>query len=67
MDGQEKAIFTLNEFAIWAGISRAQIYILIANGRLQAVKAGRRNYITRTAANDYLASLEPVMPREKAG
>ena len=66
MDFQNKQLITLKEFQDWASVSHSTVYRLINSGKLKAVKGGKRTFITKEAANDYLASLEPVMPATKA-
>jgi excisionase family DNA binding protein len=38
-------------------LSRSYVYELIAAGKLQAVKAGRRRMVTEAAIADYIESL----------
>jgi excisionase family DNA binding protein len=41
------------------GISRAQVYRELREGRLKAVHIGKRTLITRKALEEYIASLPP--------
>jgi hypothetical protein len=50
-------LMTINEFGEWARISRGAIYIEIWDGRLQALKCGRRTLIATQEAQRWLAML----------
>jgi excisionase family DNA binding protein len=56
--------------AVWAsGLSRSRIYELIAAGRIEARKEGRRTLIMAASLQRYLETLPTVQPRkvENAG
>lgn len=42
-----------------SGMSRTAIYEALKNGRLEAVKSGKRTLIPYTSLSGYLASLPP--------
>ena len=51
---------SINEAAVEAGIGRDGIYTAIREGRLQAVKLGRRTLVTAEALQAYLNGLPKV-------
>jgi excisionase family DNA binding protein len=52
--------FSIAEFCRFYGIGQTYTYHEIAEGRLRAVKAGRRTLVTREAADAWLATLPSV-------
>jgi excisionase family DNA binding protein len=52
--------FSIAEFCRFYGIGQTYTYHEIAEGRLRAVKAGRRALVTREAADAWLATLPSV-------
>lgn len=57
---QQKLAYTLKEFMTLAGVGRSFVYEEIAEGRLNAVKAGRKTLIREEDAKAWLGSL-PAM------
>ena len=57
---QQKLAYTLKEFMALAGVGRSFVYEEIAEGRLNAVKAGRKTLIREEAARAWLDAL-PAM------
>jgi hypothetical protein len=55
--GQAKRAFRIEEFAHRNSISRAQVYIELKAGRLNAKKVGSATLITIEAENAWLAAL----------
>ena len=51
---------SVDEFCRWARIGRTSAYNEIANGRLRALKVGRRTVIPADAARHWLEALKPV-------
>ena len=51
---------SVDEFCRWARIGRTSTYNEIANGRLRALKVGRRTVIPAEAARQWLEALKPV-------
>ncbi|OUC14996.1 MAG: hypothetical protein B0A82_09245 [Alkalinema sp. CACIAM 70d] len=75
MNDQEKSnkrLLSIDDFIKEYGPSRTIAYGLIGSGELKAVKLGKRTYITRDAAEDWIKTLpqyQPVvehMPRRRA-
>ncbi len=62
-DGPPPRAFPLSEFCRIYGIGRTLAYDEIADGRLRAVKVGRRTLITRDAAEEWLAGLARLRSR----
>jgi excisionase family DNA binding protein len=52
--------YTVAEAAHQLGVSESYVYVLMANGRLQALKLGRRTMITDAAMRDLLSKLPTV-------
>jgi excisionase family DNA binding protein len=51
--------------AVWAsGLSRSRIYELIAAGKIEARKEGRRTLIMAESLRRYLEALPTVQPRK---
>jgi hypothetical protein len=63
--GQAKRAFRIEEFAHRNSISRAQVYIELKAGRLNARKVGSATLITIEDENAWLASL-PAMKSSAA-
>jgi excisionase family DNA binding protein len=59
-DKFEKMAFSVDEAAMRAGIGRDKIYGYIKDGRLSAVKAGRRTLVTADALRQLLSTLPPL-------
>lgn len=58
---------TIKDFVAFSGISRSQVYNLLASGDLRAIKVRARTLIDMDAANAYLESRPEAvirMPRE---
>jgi len=49
------------------GISRSEIYRLLARGKLKAVKSGRSTLVLMASVNEHLASLPPATFRARVG
>lgn len=60
---QQKLAYTLKEFMALAGVGRSFVYDELAEGRLKAVKAGRKTLIRDEDARAWLGSL-PTMKSE---
>lgn len=54
----ERIAYPPDESAYLLGVSRSQVYALMAAGEIRSVKIGRSRRIPRQALLDYLASLE---------
>jgi excisionase family DNA binding protein len=57
---QQKLAYTLKEFMALAGVGRSFVYDELAEGRLKAVKAGRKTLIREEDAKAWLGAL-PAM------
>lgn len=55
-----KVALTLNELSATAPFGKTTLYALIAEGRLRAVKCGRRTLIRAVDFDAFLASLPPM-------
>lgn len=60
-----KRLLTIEDFMAEYGPRRTVAYELIGSGELQAVKLGRRTYITREAAEAWMKTLAPYEPGAK--
>jgi hypothetical protein len=60
--GQAKRSFRIEEFAHRNSISRAQVYIELKEGRLNARKVGSATLITVEDETAWLSSLPPMKP-----
>jgi hypothetical protein len=60
--GQAKRAFRIEEFAHRNSISRAQVYVELKAGRLNARKVGNATLITVEDENAWLASLPAMNP-----
>jgi len=54
---QAPTAYSISELVRIGPLSRSKIYVEIAQGRLRAVKAGRRTLILRSDYEQYLANL----------
>lgn len=63
----EPLALDIREAAKAAGICRAQIYIELRSGRLQARKCGRRTLIEVEEIHRWLRSLPTAYPEREAG
>lgn len=54
---ESRRYYPVLEFMAISGHGRTQVYALLAQGRLVAVKAGRRTLIVAESADAYLRSL----------
>ncbi|MEW5964187.1 MAG: helix-turn-helix domain-containing protein [Pseudomonadota bacterium] len=52
----QKLSFTVSEASAATGIGRTSLYMLIADGKLRAVKAAGRRLILKADLEDFLAS-----------
>lgn len=52
-----KAAYSVKQFCDETGLSRSSTYLAMAEGRLEAVKCGRRTLILGSAGEDFLNSL----------
>jgi len=59
----EVGAFSIAEFAVWAGISRSQVYKEIVAGRLVPDKVGRRTVIWKSEAERWRANLPKYVVR----
>ncbi len=60
------AAYRLNDFCASHGISRAQVYVEIREGRLKARKLGTKTLILAADAQAYLDSLPAFQPSKAA-
>ncbi|MFN4163592.1 MAG: helix-turn-helix domain-containing protein [Ferrovibrio sp.] len=60
-----KRLLTIKDFVAEYGPSRSVVYQLIGSGELQAVKFGKRTYITRDAAEAWIKTLAQYEPNVK--
>jgi excisionase family DNA binding protein len=60
MSPTEPLAYTVADAKATTGLGTTKIYELLAVGRLQAVKAGRRTLITGDSLRSYIASLPPA-------
>lgn len=58
--------FTIDAFAAHVGVSRAQVYNLLNDGRLTARKLGHRTVIVAEEAQRFIDSLPPYEPAHAA-
>ena len=63
----ERLTVTLAETTRLTGIPRSTLYRLLSQGRLRAVKAGRRTLLAWTDVTLYLSSLPPATFRAARG
>jgi excisionase family DNA binding protein len=61
-----KPTYSIPEFVATFGVSRSAVYREIRDGRLKAVKVGRRTMIRATDANAWLRRLDTFQPQEAA-
>jgi excisionase family DNA binding protein len=61
-----KPTYTIPEFVATFGVSRSAVYREIRDGRLKAVKVGRRTMIRATDADAWLGRLESFRPKQAA-
>jgi hypothetical protein len=59
----EVGAFSIAEFAVWAGISRSQVYKEIVAERLVPDKVGRRTVIWKSEAERWRANLPKYVVR----
>ncbi|PNE11160.1 MAG: hypothetical protein CR217_10245 [Beijerinckiaceae bacterium] len=60
---EERLAYGIDEFCKIANLGRTTLYKDIAEGRLRAVKNGRRTVILRDDAMAFLAALPALEPR----
>jgi hypothetical protein len=60
--GSSKRSFRIDEFAVRNSISRAQVYVELKEGRLNARKVGSATLITLEDETAWLASLPAMNP-----
>ena len=58
--GIARALYPIKEAEVILSTSHAQIYRLIAAGRLDARKIGSRSYITAASLEQFLAALPKI-------
>jgi hypothetical protein len=63
---QAKRSFRIDEFAARNSISRAQVYIELKEGRLNARKVGSATLITVEDETAWLNKLPPMVPQNAA-
>ena len=61
-DGR-RLVYTVPEVAAMLGVGRSTVYDLIGRGELDALRLGRRLFVTRTVLAELLGS-EPPLPTE---
>jgi excisionase family DNA binding protein len=61
-----KPTYSIREFVTTFGVSRSGVYREIRDGRLRAVKVGRRTMIRATDADAWLRRLESFQPKQAA-
>ena len=54
----ERLILSIDEAANALSIGKTKLYAELAAGRIVGMKLGKRTLISRTALNDYIASLK---------
>jgi excisionase family DNA binding protein len=59
----EALAYTVADMQRVARIGKTRVYQLIAEGRLRAIKSGRRTLIDANSLRAYLASLPAVPPK----
>lgn len=59
-DVPERLLYPPREVERLLSVSHAQLYRLIGDGRLSAVKIGSRSFIPRASIEAFLAGLPPV-------
>lgn len=65
MNDQEKSnkrLLTVEDFVAEYGPSRSITYQLLGSGELKAIKLGKRTYIAREAAEDWVKTLPQYEP-----
>lgn len=55
-------LLTIPEFCKAAKVGRTVAYKLINEGRVKAVKLGKKTLIPRAALEEFICSLEPYLP-----
>jgi excisionase family DNA binding protein len=55
---QERAAWSVGEFAALHGLSRATVWRRIRTGEIAVVRSGRRTLITRASVKDWLTRLQ---------
>ena len=58
-----RVLFSTKETEMLLSVSHAQLYRLIAAGRLDARKIGSRTFVTAESIAEFLASLPKLAPR----
>jgi excisionase family DNA binding protein len=61
-----KQLFSIDEVAQQTGFCRAMIYIFLRNGKLAAVKQGRRTFIKRADLMAFIEAMPAFKPRKTA-
>jgi excisionase family DNA binding protein len=62
----ERLAYPLKDAVAASGLSRSEIYRLLADGRIVARKAGRRTLITAQSLHDYIEKLPAATFRPPA-
>ena len=62
----QKPTYSIPEFVATFGVSRSAVYREIREGRLKAVKCGRRTMIRATDADAWLRRLDSFKPKQAA-
>ena len=62
-EGPVRELYSPREVEHVLGISHTQLYRLLGQGRLSAVKIGRSSYIPRASLERFLAELPPAKVR----
>lgn len=63
MNNQTPNAMTIAQLCAWANISRSKAYDEIANGRLKALKLGRKTLVTRDDAIAWFQALPSLVSR----
>ena len=63
----ERLLYRPSEVAHLFGISRSQLYVLMAAGSIKAVKIGRSTRFTKKAIENFVADLRELIPAELDG
>ena len=58
---------TIANVSRWTGLSRSEIYRLLARGKLKAVKSGRSTLVLMDSVVEHMASLPPATFRARVG
>lgn len=66
IDDWENRALGLSEFSVRHGHSLSFTYLLVSQGKLKAVKSGRKSLVLPAEHKRYRESLQPLQPRNAA-